>query len=147
MLLHNTKTSSGLVNGMTGTAERAILDTDVQGISLLPLKRPVLSLKATWIELDDLYVLCTSPLLCLLVRPTHQQNLSFSNLPKTLVPILPTEMTGEIAEMPGLLFRRHQVLLTLGFAITDYKCQGSIFINLIVDLKFSPRRGLSSYKK
>jgi PIF1-like helicase/helitron helicase-like protein len=31
MLLHNTKTSSGLVNGMTGTAERAILDTDVQG--------------------------------------------------------------------------------------------------------------------
>ena len=31
MLLHNAKTSSGLVNGMTGTAERAILDTDVQG--------------------------------------------------------------------------------------------------------------------
>ena len=29
MLLHNTKTSLGLVNGMTGTAERAILDTDV----------------------------------------------------------------------------------------------------------------------
>jgi hypothetical protein len=31
MLLHNTKTSSGLVNGMTGTAERAILDADIQG--------------------------------------------------------------------------------------------------------------------
>jgi PIF1-like helicase len=37
MLLHNTKTSSGLVNGMTATAERAILDADVQGrYSLLP---------------------------------------------------------------------------------------------------------------
>lgn len=47
-------------------------------------------------------------------------------------------MTGEIAEMSDLPFRRHQVPLTLGFAITDYKCQGSTFINLIVDLKFSP---------
>jgi hypothetical protein len=56
-------------------------------------------LVATWIELDDLYVLCTSPLLCLLVRPTHKHNLSFSNLPETLVPIVPIEMTGEISEM------------------------------------------------
>jgi hypothetical protein len=46
MLLHNTKTSSGLVNGMTGTAERAILDTDVQGTSLLPFTHPVLTLKS-----------------------------------------------------------------------------------------------------
>lgn len=43
MLLHNTKTSSGLVNGMTGTAERAILDTDVQGTSLVPFIRPLLT--------------------------------------------------------------------------------------------------------
>jgi hypothetical protein len=91
--------------------------------------------------------LCTSPLLCLLVRPTHQHNLSFSNLPETLVPILQIEMTGEIAEMGDLPFRRHQVPVTLGFAITDYKCQGSTFINLIVDLKFPPQRGLSGHKK
>jgi hypothetical protein len=56
-------------------------------------------------------------------------------------------MTGEIAEMSDLPFRRHQVPLTLGFAITDYKCQGSTFVNLIVDLKFSPQRGLSGHKK
>lgn len=56
-------------------------------------------------------------------------------------------MTGEIAEMADLQFRRHQVPLTLGFAITDYKCQGSTFINLIVDLKFAPQRGLSGHKK
>jgi hypothetical protein len=44
MLLQNTRTSSGLVNGMTGTAERAILDTDVQGIHILPLIYHVLTL-------------------------------------------------------------------------------------------------------
>ena len=71
--------------------------------------------------LDDLYILCTSPLLCLLVRPTHKHNLSFSNLPETLVPILPIERTGEISEMSNLPFHWHQVPLTLGFAITDYK--------------------------
>ena len=68
--------------------------------------------------------------------PYPQHNLSFSNLPETLVPILPIEMTGEIPEMSDLPFRRHQVPVTLGFAITDYKCQGSTFTNLIVDLKF-----------
>jgi hypothetical protein len=56
-------------------------------------------------------------------------------------------MTGEIAEMSDLPFRRHQVPLTLGFAITDYKCQGSTFVNLIVDLKFPAQRGLSEHKK
>src|SRR6187402_3086756 len=105
------------------------------------------ALPATWIELNDLYVLCTSPLLCLLIRPIHAHNLSFSNLPETLVPILPVEMTGEISEMSHLPFRRHQVPLTIGFAITDYKCQGSTFSNLIVDLKFPAQRGLSEYKK
>jgi hypothetical protein len=56
-------------------------------------------------------------------------------------------MTGEIAEMLNLPFRRHQVPVTLGFAITDYKCQGSTFINLILDLKFPSRRGLSGHTK
>ena len=36
MLLQNTRTSSGLVNGMTATAERAILDINVQRTYLLP---------------------------------------------------------------------------------------------------------------
>lgn len=56
-------------------------------------------------------------------------------------------MTGEITEMSDLPFRWHQVPLTLGFAITDYKCQGSTFVNLIVDLKFPAQRGLSEHKK
>jgi hypothetical protein len=107
ILLHNTKTSSGLVNRMTGTAKRAILDTDIQGTLLIPFTYPVVTIKATWIELDNLYVLYTSPLLCLLVRPTHEHNLSFSNLPETLVPIIPIKITGEIAEISNLPFRRH----------------------------------------
>ncbi|CZR69862.1 uncharacterized protein PAC_19762 [Phialocephala subalpina] len=61
MLLQNTKTSSGLVNGMTTEAKRAILDVNVQ--------------------------------------------------------------------------------------VTDYKCQGSTFDNLIVDLRFQSQRGLSEHQK
>jgi hypothetical protein len=56
-------------------------------------------------------------------------------------------MAGEIAEMSDLPFRRHQVPVTLGFAMTDYKCQGSTFTSLIVDLKFPAQRGLSGHKK
>jgi hypothetical protein len=37
ILLQNTRTSSGLVNGMTATAERAILDTVMQHMYLFPL--------------------------------------------------------------------------------------------------------------
>lgn len=44
MLLHNTRTSLGLVNGMTITVERAILDTDVQRMYLLPFVCHVLTL-------------------------------------------------------------------------------------------------------
>lgn len=102
---------------------------------------------ATWIELDDLYILCTSPLLSVLIRPTHTHNLSFSNVPETLVPILPVEMTGDISDMSNIPFRRYQVPLTIGFAITDYKCQGSTFSNLTIDLKFPAQQGLSEHKK
>lgn len=102
---------------------------------------------ATWIQLDDLYVLCTAPLICLLVRPTHGHGISLSGVPDTLVPILPSEMEGEIADMGRLPFYRHQVPVTLGFAVTDYKCQGSTFENLILDLHFPPQRGLSEHQK
>jgi hypothetical protein len=44
MLLQNSRTSSGLVNGMTATAERVILDTDMQRTYLLPLLCHVLTL-------------------------------------------------------------------------------------------------------
>lgn len=56
-------------------------------------------------------------------------------------------MAGEISEMANLPFHRHQVPLTLGFAITDYKCQGSTFTNLIVDLNFSSQRSVGEHKK
>jgi hypothetical protein len=64
-----------------------------------------------------------------------------------LVPILPIEMTGEISEMQNLPFYWRQVPVTLGFAITDYKCQGSTFDNLIIDLKSPLQCGLSEHKK
>jgi hypothetical protein len=102
---------------------------------------------ASWLELDGQYILCTAPLLCVLVRPTHDHTLSFSGLPDALVPIFPVQMRGEIPTMSGLPFNRHQVPLTLGFAITDYKCQGITFGSLVLDLRFHAQRGVDQHKK
>jgi len=98
-------------------------------------------------ELDDQFVLCTASLLCVLVRGTHNHTLSFSGLPDALVPIFQVQMRGEIPSMSGLPFNRYQVPLALGFAITDYKCQGSTFASLILDLRSPAQRGVDQHKK
>ncbi len=87
-------------------------------------------------ELDGQFVLCTAPLICVLVRPAHDYNLSFSNIPDSLVLVFLVQMSGQILNMPGLSFYRYQVLLILGFAFTDYKSQGSTFDRLVLDLLF-----------
>jgi hypothetical protein len=148
MLLQNTNTSAGLVNGMTGTAEEVILDRDTQGIYKAFFKNLLANLlKASWFELDSQYILCTAPLLCVLVRPSHDHTLSFTGLPDKLVPIFPLQMRGEIPSMSKLPFNRYQVPLTLGFAMTDYKCQGGTFSSLFLDLRFSGQRGVDKHKK
>lgn len=88
---------------------------------------------------------CT--LFCILVRPIYEYNLSFPNVPSGLVPIFPVHMKGQIPSMPGLLFYRHQIPLTLGFAFTDYKSQGSTFDSLILDLLFGKQCGVDQYGK
>ena len=98
-------------------------------------------------ELDGQFVLCTAPLMCVLVRPAHDHNLSFSNVPDGLVPVFPVQMSGQIPNIPGLSFYRHQVPLTLGFAFTDYKSQGSTFARLILDLVFGKQRGVDQHGK
>jgi hypothetical protein len=68
-------------------------------------------------------------------------------MPDTLDPILPVEMAEEISEMSNLPCRWHQFPLTLEFAITNYKYQGSTLTNLNIDLKVPSQRGLSEHKK
>lgn len=58
-------------------------------------------------ELDSQFVLCTAPLICVLVRPAHDHNLSFSNVPDGLVPVFPVQMSGQILNILGLSFYRH----------------------------------------
>jgi hypothetical protein len=95
MLLQNTNTSVGLVNGMTGSIEEVILDRDVQGIYKSFFNNLLTNiLKASWLALDSQYILCTVPLLCILVQPTHNHNLSFTGLPDKLVPVFPIQMRG-----------------------------------------------------
>jgi hypothetical protein len=98
-------------------------------------------------ELDGQFVLCIAPLLCVFIRPAHDHNLLFSNVPDGLVPVFLVQISGRIPNMPGLLFYRHQVLLTLGFAFTDYKSQGSMFDRLVLDLLFGKQRGVDQHSK
>ncbi|PVH67284.1 hypothetical protein DL98DRAFT_30140 [Cadophora sp. DSE1049] len=56
-------------------------------------------------------------------------------------------MSGQIPNIPGSSFYRHQVPLTLGFAFTDYKSQGSTFATLILDLLFGKQRGVDQHGK
>jgi hypothetical protein len=56
------------------------------------------------------FILYTVHLLCVLVRPAHGHNLSFSNIPDSLLPVFPLQMRGQIPGMPDLSFYRHQVL-------------------------------------
>jgi hypothetical protein len=56
---------------------------------------------ASWVELDDQFVLCTVRLQCVLVRPTHNHNLSFSTVPDGLVPVFPVQMKGQIPGIPA----------------------------------------------
>lgn len=98
-------------------------------------------------ELDGRFILCTAPLMCVLVRPAHDHNLSFSSVPNGLVPVFPVQMSGQIPNIPRLSFYRHQVPLTLGFAFTDYKSQGSTFDRLILDLVFGKQRGVDQHGK
>jgi hypothetical protein len=56
-------------------------------------------------------------------------------------------MRGEIPSMSRIPFNRHQVPLTLGFAVTDYKCQGSTFSSLVLDLRFPGQRGIDQHSK
>jgi hypothetical protein len=99
------------------------------------------------VELSDQCVLYTVPLQYIHVRPTHNHNLSFSNVPDSLVLIFPVQIQGQIRSMPGLSFYRHQVPLTLGFSFTDYKSQGSTFVSLILDLLFGKQRGVHQHGK
>jgi hypothetical protein len=102
---------------------------------------------ASWIELGAQFILCTVPPLCVLVQPAHDHNLSFSNVLNGLVPVFPVHMRGQVPNIPGLSFYRHQVPLTLGFAFTDYKSQGSTFESLILDLLFGKQRGVDQHGK
>jgi hypothetical protein len=56
-------------------------------------------------------------------------------------------MRGQIPNIPGLSFYRHQDPLTLGFAFTNYKSQGSTFESLILDLLFGKQRGVDQHGK
>jgi hypothetical protein len=136
MLLQNTKTAAGLVNGMTGLAEEVIPGRETFKV-YAELSSIICTLTLSvdpWLELDDQYILCTAPLLCVLVRlpvTTLCHSLDYT-IHLFCCSYFPAQTEREIPSMLILPFNQHLDLapLNLGFAITDYKCRGSTFTSL-----------------
>ncbi|KAH8598395.1 hypothetical protein B0O99DRAFT_683820 [Bisporella sp. PMI_857] len=135
--LYDTNTYAGLVNSIRKTVEKVTLDTDVNITAII----------SSWIELNNQFILCTALPLCVLVRPTHDYNLSFFGIFDGLVPVFPVQIRKQIRGIPSLSFYRNQIPLTLGFAFTDYKSQGSTFASLILDLLFGKQPGVDQHGK
>ena len=88
MFLKNTNTYASLANGMNETAEQVILDVCAKGMYKVTFPVRLLTTSiAAWVEVDDLFVMCTVPLRRALVRPKHDHNLPFSSVPDDLVPV------------------------------------------------------------
>ncbi|KAJ5367173.1 hypothetical protein N7541_001114 [Penicillium brevicompactum] len=115
MVLTNICTPAGLVNGATGQA---------MGIAIDP--------QAEFLKLDDLYIFCTKPPVCLLFKPARTQSNLFQSLDSGVLPIFPLEMSITIK---GYSVRRKQIPICPAFCLTDYKIQGATLDSVILDLK------------
>ena len=95
--------------------------------------------------MDKLYILCTKPPACVLIKP-HKPKLSkFEDLDDTIMPVFPLEKS---ITLKGYSIQRKQVPIYFAFSLTDYKVQGSNLKNAILDLKDDlTRKGMDCYKK
>ncbi|PMD37125.1 hypothetical protein L207DRAFT_432503 [Hyaloscypha variabilis F] len=117
MLLANVGTRVGLTNGKMGKAIDVVMD-DHERI-------------ATFFELDDRYILCNKPPICVLVDFGEPCGLQYPGLLMNLQPIFHVQ--------------RQQIPGTPAFAITDFKSQGHTKEELETDLSFSKMPGRRSH--
>ena len=133
MLLENLLTPVKLVNGRVGTAVDMVVDSHSEVF-----------------DLNDRYVLCSSPPACIIVEYDEPTGLVFPGLAPNQHPFFPRKYTSNIKDLvtkQQVKVRRCQVPLTPAFAITDYKAQGATFNELETSLAFSKtKKGSSHYK-
>ncbi|KAE9362582.1 hypothetical protein N431DRAFT_499259 [Stipitochalara longipes BDJ] len=123
MLLANVGTKAGLSNGKMGKAVDVIMDDTAQIF-----------------ELDDRYVLCSKPPVCILVDFGEPCGLQYPELPAHLQPIFQYPSGGTMNDLSTKdegLVQRQQIPGTPAFSITDFKSQGHTKHELETDLAFS----------
>lgn len=86
---------------------------------------------ADFIELDNQYIFCTKPPLCLLFTPARTQA-NDAYFGDGSLPIFPLEMSITVK---GHSVRRKQIPICPAFCLTDYKIQGATLDSAILDLK------------
>src|SRR5436190_14955283 len=95
--------------------------------------------------MDELYILCTKPPLCVLFKPHKSKSTKFEDLDDTIMPVFLLEKS---ITLKGYSIRRKQVPMCPVFGLTDYKVQGSTLPIAVLDLKDDPtRKGLDHHKK
>lgn len=85
--------------------------------------------------MDDLYILCTKPPVCVLIKPRRLRQSEFEGLEAAVMPVFPLEKS---ITLKGYSVRRRQVPMCPAFCLTDYKIQGSTLTTAILDLKDDP---------
>ena len=95
--------------------------------------------------MDDLYILCTKPLACVLFQQENSAHSKFDDLDAKVIPVFLLERSITVK---GHFVRRRQVPMCLAFSLTDYKVQGSTLTTAVLDLKHDPSaRGQDGHKK
>jgi hypothetical protein len=144
MMLTNTCTLLGQVNGATGTAVGIAVDpTGTFKYFLFPKKTfqtasrsPSLP-PADFLEIDATHVMCTKPPACVLFKPDTCRASTFEDLDPAITPIFPFEKS---ISWKGYSIRRRQAPMCPAFCLTQYKVQGLSLKNAILQLNAEPRR-------
>jgi len=103
---------------------------------------------ATFFELDDRYILCNKPPICVLVDFGEPCGLQYPGLPTNLQPIFQYSSSGRMKDLQSKVeasVQRQQIPGTPAFAITDFKSQGHTKEELETDLSFSKMPGRRSH--
>jgi hypothetical protein len=95
--------------------------------------------------MDDLYILCTKPPACVLVKPHKSRQSEFEGLEAAVMPVFPL---AKSITLKGYSVRRRQVPMCPAFCLTDYKVQGSTLASAVLHLKHDPSaKGQDGHKR
>ena len=97
-----------------------------------------------FVEIDDLYILCTKPPACVLFERENAKHSPFEDLEVNVVPVFPIERSIKIKNFS---VRRKQVPTCSAFCLTDYKVQGMTLRAAILSLKNDPSVKGDNYRK